>query len=214
MIPTKLMLARIMPNAGTRIGTFYASLIAAMEEFDILDASPRVAMFLAQIAHESAELSHLRENLNYSADGLRKTWPKRFPTAAMAQEYARNQVKIANTVYANRMGNGPPESGDGWRFIGRGLIQVTGRSGYAACGKALDADLINNPELLEQPDMACRSAGWYWASRNLNSLADLNTDDAFKALTKKINGGYIGLEDRIEYWNRAREAFKESRIVV
>lgn len=182
VIPTKAMIARIMPHAGMRVALYYPPLIAAMEEFEILDVTSRSAMFLAQIAHESAEFRYVRE---------------------IASGAAYDTGKLAE-----RLGNTPEADGDGKLYKGRGLIQITGRNNYRACGKALDADLIKNPELLEQPDLACRSAGWFWSSRNLNELADANTMEAFKAVTKKINGGYNGLDDRIKYWNRARDAFR------
>jgi putative chitinase len=131
------------------------------------------------------------------------TWSKKFPTKGKAMLYAHNPQKIANYVYANINGNGNEESGDGWRYKGRGMIQITARKNYTDCSKALNLDLIKNPELLEQAALAFRSAGWFWNSRNLNELAD--REDII-AITKKINGGLNGLEDRKLYYARAKNA--------
>jgi putative chitinase len=180
-----------------------------MEEFDI--SSPvRMAAFLAQVAHESSELRTLAENLNYSAAGLRATWPKRFTSDAQAQFYARQPERIANFVYASRLGNGDEVSGDGWRFRGRGLIQLTGRSQYRSAGAALKLPLEAQPELLEQPEPAGRSAGLFWLSHGLNDLADLSDDRAdddedFILITKRINGGTAGLAKRQAYWAVAKQ---------
>ncbi|MBA4359320.1 MAG: glycoside hydrolase family 19 [Pseudomonas sp.] len=129
----------------------------------------RLAAFLAQIGHESGRLSRVVENLNYSAEGLQKTWPSLFD-AKLAAEYARQPERIANVAYNARMGNTAP--GDGWKYRGRGLIQVTGKNNYAACGDALGMDLLTTPSLLETPKGAALSAGWFWNSMNLNALAD------------------------------------------
>jgi putative chitinase len=172
----------------------------AMEKFEI-NTPPRIACFLAQTAHESAQFNRLTEGLYYkTATGLMNTWPKRFPTEASASPYVKNEEKLANFVYANRLGNGPIESGDGYRYRGRGLIQITGKSNYADVGKALAVDLINQPELLLTPDLAALSAAFYWYGHGLNALADDETDDNdledFTTITKKINGGTIGLKER------------------
>lgn len=195
-------LCAIMPLAGrSRAALFIDPLNAAMAEFGI-DTPARAAAFLAQAAHESSQLRDLVENLNYSADGLMQTWPRRFsPVEAAA--YARHPERIANKVYASRMGNGDEASGDGWRYRGRGIFQITGRGNYAACSGALFGSqdtLLNNPELLEQPENACRSAGWFWQHRELNQWADA---DDFKTLTIRINGGLNGWTDRIGYHGRA-----------
>lgn len=162
----------------------------------------RVCAFLAQIGHESGGLQAVVENLNYSAEGLLKTWPTRF-TAATAAACARNPEKIANIVYANRMGNTAP--GDGWKYRGRGPIQITGKNNYLACGKALGLDLVANPEKLEQPEYAARSAAWFWESNGLNALADA---DRFTDITRKINGGTNGLEDRKQRYKLALSVIK------
>jgi putative chitinase len=183
------------------IDKVYPALTAAMEEFDI-DTPQRIAMFLAQCAHESAYFSVKRENLNYSADGLKKIFPKYFANRD-AQEYNRQPEKIANVVYSGRMGNGDEASGDGWRFCGRGFIQLTGRSNYTACGAAIGVDLTENPTYLESPEGAARSAAWFWSKNGLNKFAD---EGDIKGATKRINGGFIGLEDRTEIYEEVLEA--------
>ena len=199
---TSGQLLTIMPHVGANANLFMDPLNAAMDEFGI-DNSKRQAAFIAQVAHESSQLSRITENLNYSYDGLLSIFPKYFDEIT-AEDYARQPERIANRVYANRNGNGDETSGDGWRFKGRGLIQLTGRNNYRACSEALFADvgfLLRQPEALEQPLAACRSAAWYWMANGLNELAD--DDDMFTAITKKINGGYIGLEERKAFWQRA-----------
>lgn len=192
------IIRRIMPTAGDRADKFCGPLNEAMAWRNIM-APDRQAAFLAQLAHESGELLWLSENLNYSPQGLMSTWPRRF-NAAQANLYARKPQAIANYVYANRMGNGDEASGDGWRYRGRGLFQVTGRKNYRACGADLNMPLEDNPDLLEEPDAAAFSAAWYWHKENLNTLADCG---AFEAITKRINGGLNGLEDRLRYYNKA-----------
>lgn len=197
-------LSEIMPLAGARARHFLDPLNAAMAEFGI-DTPEREAAFLAQAAHESGQLGDLVENLNYSADRLVQVFPRRFnPVEAAA--YSRQPERIANHIYALRMSNGDAASGDGWRFRGRGIFQLTGRGNYAACSKALYNDegvLIEQPELIETPEGACRSAGWFWQSRELNKWADA---DDFKTLTIRINGGLAGWTDRIGYYGRAQNS--------
>ncbi len=168
-----------------------------------LTTNLRWAHFLAQTAHESGGFLRVLENLNYSAVGLRATFPKYFKTDTDAALYARQPERIANRVYASRIGNGPEESGDGWKYRGRGLIQVTGRDNYRACSVTVYADdrLLTQPELLERPDGAVASACWYWHSRSLNVPAD---KDDLEAVTRKINGGLTGLEDRRHWLARAK----------
>ena len=183
------------------IDKVYPALAAAMDEFGI-DTPQRIAMFLAQCAHESAYFTTTRENLNYSADGLRKIFPKYFANRD-ANQYHRQPEKIANVVYSGRMGNGDEHSGDGWRFCGRGYIQLTGRSNYTNCAHALNADIINHPEYLETPEGAARSAAWFWSKNGLNAFADNND---IKGATKRINGGFIGLEDRTEIYEEVLDS--------
>lgn len=192
----------IMPMPAVRLYSFLDVLNAAMDEFSI-NTPARMAAFLAQAAHESTRLGVLVENLNYSAQGLITTWPRRFSYAESA-DYARKPERIANRVYANRLGNGDEASGDGWRFRGRGLFQITGRGNYAECSKALYNDelLIEKPELLEQPEGASRSAGWFWQNRGLNNYADSGD---FRTLTIRINGGLNGWAERQEYYLKAKQ---------
>ena len=145
----------------------------------------------------------LKENLNYRAATLRKIWPNHFKTDAIANDYAQRlnkQMHIANRAYANRMGNGDESSGDGWRFCGRGLIQLTGRNNYQAFADSLEMNINDVPEYLGTFEGAAQSACWFWESNNLNRFADKGD---IKGLTKAINGGYIGLEDRIKHYNHA-----------
>lgn len=183
---------------------FYEGLLSTFERCEI-STPERQAAFLAQVAHESGGFSRLVENLNYSAQALLKTFPRRFPDLEVATRYERQPAKIANHVYAGRLGNGDESSGDGWHFRGRGLIQVTGRDNYRVCSIALfgDTRLLSTPELLEQPVFACESAGWYWQSRQLNQLADTGR---FDDITKKINGGQHGCHDRHEWLRKAQAA--------
>jgi len=160
----------------------------------------RQASFIGQCQHESNNFRNLEENLHYSADGLMRTWSSRFPSRDVAEQFANNPEKIANKVYAGRMGN--TEEGDGWAYHGRGLIQLTGRDNYKNCGDALGLALITNPELLAMPKGAALSAGWFWGKRGLNELADVKD---FETMTKRINGGTLGLDDRIAKINKALE---------
>jgi putative chitinase len=160
------------------------------EKYDI-STPKRQACFIGQCMHESGGFKTLQENLNYSAPALMRTWPSRFPDLETADKYAHNPELIASKVYAGRMGNTTPE--EAGKYIGRGLIQLTGKENYANCGLGLGVDLLGNPDWLATPKYAALSAGWYWRKRNLNELAD-NMD--IETMTKRINGGTIGLDDR------------------
>lgn len=179
---------------------FYPELVIAAQEFDIT-TDPRMAAFLAQIAHESLELTRWEENLNYSADRLRAVWPSRF-TAEKAASYARKPEAIANFVYSNRMGNGDEASGEGWKYRGRSPIQLTGKDNYSRCGAALNVDLVKMPERAAQRDCGLRVAGWFWSSNGLNALADAGK---FDTITQKINGGQVGKADRVLRWDKAKQ---------
>lgn len=191
----------ILPNVyGTSTLTkFIPALNKVIREVP-LDSKERVAAFIAQIGHESGEFQAIRENLNYSAQALRSVFPKYFKTVGQAQAYARQPQKIANKVYANRMGNGPESSGDGWKFRGRGLIQITGRNNYTALAKHLGKTIDQTIEYLETPEGAVVSAAWYW---RVNNLRDLEERNEFVMLTRKINGGTNGLEHRKLLYERA-----------
>jgi putative chitinase len=162
----------------------------AFAKYDI-NTPLRQAAFIGQCAHESANFKTLEENLNYRPETLMKVWPSRFPDMATAIKYAHNPQMLANKVYAGRLGNN--QENDGWNFHGRGLIQLTGRENYANCGTALGIDFIRNSNLLTEPKYAAMSAAWFWNKKGLNALADAQDYDT---MTKRINGGLIGLDDR------------------
>jgi putative chitinase len=151
----------------------------------------RQACFVGQCMHESGGFKQLNENLNYGAKGLVGTWPSRFPNLEYAAEFERKPERIANKVYGGRMGN--TEDGDGWKYHGRGLIQLTGKENYDNCGSGLGVDLVGNPDWLATPEYAALSAGWFWNKKGLNALADSMDIDT---MTKRINGGSIGIADR------------------
>ena len=160
----------------------------------------RQASFIGQCGHECGSFKVLEENLNYRAETLMKLWKSRFPTIEVANEYARNPKKIANKVYASRMGNRDESSGDGDRFRGRGCIQLTGHANYFHAGQACGEDFVMNPDLVATPKYAAMTAGWFWSTHKLNQYAD---GSDFLTMTKKINGGTIGLQDRINHINHA-----------
>ena len=173
-----------------------------LPEYDI-NTPQRVAAFIAQCAHESGGFKALKENLNYKAVTLRKIFPKYFPTDEMAAQYAampNKQEAIANLVYANRMGNGAPETGDGYRYCGRGLIQLTGKDNYTWFAASLEIPVEEAAEYLQTFEGAVQSACWFWETNNLNQWADKGD---ILTLTKRINGGTIGLDDRIKHYNHA-----------
>ncbi len=172
-------------------------LTAAFQRFDI-STPERQAAFIGQCAHESGNFKTLQENLNYSAKGLHATWPSRFPSEEAAQPFHRNPEKIANKVYSGRMGN--TDEGDGWKYRGRGLIQLTGKDNYRLASDALSVDFVANPDLVLTPEYAALTAAWYWNKRGLNKEADAKD---FTNMTKKINGGTIGLADRVAHINTA-----------
>lgn len=209
----KDVLKQVFPNSTEENRAKFAQpLQLAMMRYNI-DNPNRIRAFLAQIGHESGQLSAVVENLNYSAKALRSVFGKYFKTDAEAEKYARKPEAIANVVYANRMGNGDTASGEGWKYRGRGLIQLTGKDNYAKATNGMYAlpmgvDFVDEPNLLANPDYAAQSAAWYWETNGLNALADqLETSDeteVFKAITKRINGGYNGLEERRAIYERAK----------
>jgi putative chitinase len=169
-----------------------------------IDTPQRVAAFVAQCAHESGNFRFLTENLNYRAVTLRKLFSKYFPTDELAQQYEKKPEKIANRIYGGRMGNGPEETGDGFRYCGRGLIQLTGRNNYEAFADSIESTAEEVSEYLGTFEGAVQSACWFWETNNLNQYAD--TDD-IKMMTKRINGGFIGLEDREKHYAHAKHVF-------
>ena len=161
----------------------------------------RLSHFLAQCGHESANFRAVKENLNYSAEGLNKTFKKYFPTLESAKDYARQPERIASKVYANRMGNGNEASKDGFKYLGRGFIQLTGKANYLEFDKSVSEDIMANPELVANK-YPLASAAWFWNKNGLNEIADKGATDAVvKSITKRVNGGTIGLEDRIQHFN-------------
>ncbi|MDX8398709.1 MAG: LysM peptidoglycan-binding domain-containing protein [Gallionellaceae bacterium] len=199
---TAPLLQKIMPTARqSDINKYLEPLNAQLPKFEI-NTPLRLCHFIAQIAHESGNFRYDSEDLNYSASGLQTTFHKYFPSQELAKQYEKQPEKIANRVYASRMGNGDEASGDGWKYRGRGLIQLTGCNNYTKCGQSIGLDLVNNPEpLAKDPAVAVQGAGWYWQANNLNILADR---DDVRAVTKAINGGYNGLADREAILARAK----------
>jgi putative chitinase len=173
---------------------------ATFDKYDI-NTPRRQSAFLGQCAHESGNFKTLQENLNYSAEGLMKTWPSRFPNLEYASQYARQPAKIAGKVYNGRLGNTSEEEAS--KYLGRGLIQLTGKENYERCGLAIGVDLLSNPDLLLDPRYATMSAGWFWNKKGLNELAD---QQEHGQITKRINGGVIGLDDRIAKTTKAAQA--------
>ena len=178
-------------------GKWFEPLQETFEKYQI-NTPKRQACFIGQCMHESGGFKFLKENLNYSAKALMNTWPSRFPDADTAEKFERQPEKIAGKVYNGRMGNTSPE--EAAAFIGRGLIQLTGKDNYRAFGEAIGEDLVANPQLLEEPRYAALSAGWFWNKRGLNALADAMD---ITTLTIRINGGKIGIDDRIVKINKA-----------
>jgi putative chitinase len=191
-------LAQII-HGNPYVDHWYHALCEILPEYEI-HTPERVAAFLAQCAHESGGFKFLKENLNYKAASLRKVFPKYFPTDELAQAYEKKPEKIANRIYGNRMGNGPEESGDGFRYCGRGLIQLTGKDNYSWFAASLEIPVEEASEYLETFEGAVQSACWFWETNNLNQWADKGD---ILTLTKRINGGTIGLEDRIKHYNHA-----------
>lgn len=196
---TTYSLGRILPGCKDT-ATWARALNTAHAKYGITDRRD-VAMFLAQTGHESAHLNVLQENLNYSAEALQRVFKRYFPTPAIAAQYARKPQQIASRVYANRMQNGNESSGDGWRYRGRGILQITGKHNYGACSAFLfDGDnevLLKDPDALLRPDLAVESACWFWQA---NRLAGVH--DVLRA-TRVVNGGTNGLDDRTNIYARA-----------
>jgi len=179
--------------------TVIAQIPNVMENFGV-NTPLRLAHFLAQCGHESGGFRLTQENLNYSAKGLMGIFKKYFPTQALADAYARKPEKIANRVYGGRMGNGPEASGEGFKFRGRGYIQLTGKSNYAAFDLAVADDILANPDLVSTKH-ALASAAWFWKKNGLNLIADTGSSaEVVTKITKRVNGGTIGLPDRIKHF--------------
>ena len=179
---------------------WYQPLIDTFTKYGI-STTKRQANFLGQCIHESNNFRTLEENLNYSANALMRVWPSRFPDHDTADKYANNPEKIANKVYAGRMGN--TEEGDGFKYRGRGVIQLTGKDSYLFCGSSLGIDTITHPEILLEPKWAALSAGWFWNRKQLNTLADAGD---IKEITRRINGGMNGYDERVAKTALAQKA--------
>lgn len=216
---TPVMLAGLYQSIGTVRYSEYAPLLdEACRRHHISDNTHRLRAFLAQIGHESGDLRHTEENLNYSAEALRRVFPKYFPDGATLRKYARQPEMIANRVYANRLGNGDEASGDGWRYRGRGLIQLTGKENYIKAGAGMaglpaGVTPVGTPDIIAQPRWAAESAAWWWEAHGLNALADGLADKArehktFREITRRINGGYNGLTERMAIYLTAKEVVR------
>lgn len=202
-ILTKEKLNKLIPK-NPYLDHWFNALDQLLPDYQI-DTPRRVAAFIAQCSHESGEFRIIRENLNYRWQSLRKLFPRYFSTDELAQQYAsmpNKQEAIANRIYANRMGNGPENSGDGYLYRGRGLIQLTGKENYSWFAASLGISVQEATEYLETFEGATQSACWFWETNNLNQWAD---KDDILTLTKRINGGTIGLEDRIKHYEHAKE---------
>ncbi len=194
-------LKQLLPK-NPYVDHWHRALAQLLPDYEI-NTPQRIAAFIAQCAHESGGFTALKENLNYRAPTLRKLFAKYFPTDTLAEEYAskpNKQEAIANRIYASRMGNGDETSGDGFRYCGRGLIQLTGKSNYQNFADSLEMNVEDVPAYLATFEGAAQSACWFWESNNLNKWADAGD---IKELTRRINGGYIGLEDRIKHYEHA-----------
>ena len=196
-ILTKNHLKQMVKNPY--IDQWYEALDQLLDDYEI-NTPLRVAHFIAQCAHESGNFVFVKENLNYKAASLRKIFSKYFPTDELAAQYANKPERIANRIYANRMGNGPEESGDGFRYCGRGLIQLTGKDNYTFFAGSLGISVEDASEYLQTFEGAAQSACFFWEQNKLNRFADAND---VKGLTRAINGGFIGLEDRIKHTEHA-----------
>ena len=198
---TKEQLKQLIPG-NPYINEWHEALEQLLPDYEI-NTPQRIAAFIAQCAHESGGFRAIKENLNYKAATLRKIFPKYFPTDELAAAYANmpnKQEAIANRVYASRMGNGDEQSGDGYRYCGRGLIQLTGKNNYQAFADSIETTVEDASEYLATFEGAAQSACWFWESNNLNRFADVGD---IRGLTKAINGGFIGLDDRIKHYNHA-----------
>jgi len=195
------LLTHMCPKTKASVLEGYLEPLNTVAEYYEMNVNPaRLAGFLAQTAHESGGYNFIKENLNYSAKGLMGTFKKYFPSEDIAKQYERQPERIANRVYANRMSNGDEASGDGYRFCGRGLIQLTGRANYTKFANDLGMSIEDTVAYLETPNGAVASAGWFWDNNNLNQYCDSGD---FVTLTKRINGGTIGLEDRKHHFELA-----------
>jgi len=195
---TKEQLSQLIPK-NPYIDQWFEALSVLLPDYEI-NTPNRIASFIAQCAHESASFTALHENLNYRSETLSKVWPKKFP-ASIAEQYAHKPEAIANRAYASRMGNGDEASGDGWRYCGRGLIQLTGKDNYTAFADSIGITPEEVSDYVQTFEGAAQSACWFWESNNLNQYADSGD---IETMTKRINGGTLGLEDRKKHYEHAK----------
>lgn len=186
-------------SGNEHVSHWYVALCEMLPVYEI-NTVLRSAAFIAQCAHESGNFKLLKENLNYRAESLMRVWPSRFPTIEVARQYEYKPEAIANRAYANRMGNGPEESGDGWRYAGKGLIQLTGKDNYSRFAESIGKTVEEVAEYLQTFEGAVQSACWFWEVNNLNQWADAGD---ILTLTKRINGGTNGLDDRTRHYEHA-----------
>lgn len=191
-------LSQMIPG-NNHVAEWYQSLSDILPKYEI-NTPRRVAAFVAQCAHESGNFKILKENLYYRSEGLMRVWPGRFNTLEIANKYAMQPEKIANKAYSDRMGNGPESSGDGWKYSGKGLIQLTGKENYSRFSKSIHMPIEQIPEYLITFEGSVQSACWFWQDKNLNQFADSGD---ILTLTKRINGGTIGLADREKHYAHA-----------
>jgi putative chitinase len=194
----------VVPDVNWNYAKPYVPLFTDIVDKYEINTPLRKAHFLAQITHESGGFKYTKENLNYSGKALYSVFRKYFPTLDSTTNYARKPEKIANKVYANRMGNGNESSGEGWKYRGRGVIQLTGKSNYEAFSKTANQDFVTNPDLVATPEWALASACWFWKQRKINQYADA---DDIHMVTKRINGGFNGLEHRQHYLDEYKKLF-------
>lgn len=191
-----------LQSLGVNPEIWYKPIMDVFTKYGI-STTRRQAAFLGQCMHESNNFRVLEEDLDYSAAGLMRVWPSRFPDYDVAEKYEHLPEKIANKVYAGKMGN--TEEGDGWKYHGRGVIQLTGKDNYLFCGSSIGLDITSHPELLLEPKFAALSAGWFWNKKNLNPLADIGD---YKEMTHRINGGMNGYDSRVEKIALAKKALE------
>ncbi|MFC4636512.1 glycoside hydrolase family 19 protein [Dokdonia ponticola] len=202
---TKEEFQSVVPDVNWKYIEPYLDIYEAILDQYEINTPLRKAHFLAQISHESGSFKYVSENLNYSAKALYAVFRKYFPTLAAAEAYARQPEKIANKVYANRMGNCDEASGEGWKYRGRGLIQLTGKDNYRSFSADAGQDFVANPSLVAQPEWALASACWFWKKRRINRYADA---DDIHMVTKLINGGFNGLEHRQHFLDEYKKLYK------
>ncbi len=200
---TAQQLSEMMPDASAEaVERYLIAINQCLNDYQ-MSTPLRTAHFIAQVGHESGSFRYVSENLNYSAKALRSVFGKYFPDNSMAESYARQPEKIAGRVYADRMGNGSEASGDGWKYRGRGLIQLTGKDNYQSFSDSIDGNLLAEPDsVADNPELAVAAAGWFWNVRKLNDYAD---QDDVRSVTRRINGGYHGLTDRETRLSRAKQ---------